>query len=236
MPNLEFGPFADKAVRQALYLAMNKQAHHRRDLLRPAGADRILPAAANPGPINAGPAGPQATIRRSANKLLDEAGWMRGADGHPREERRAARIRHLDHDRQSAAASSRQQLLMQDWQQIGASMKINNMPAAVIWGDFWQQLEVRVACWSASNFMHRHRSRRRRRASPATRSRPRAAAAATTCSSRTPRSTGCWRRAQTSFDQEKRKAIYSSCRRSSARSCRSCRSTSTVRSRATRKG
>jgi peptide/nickel transport system substrate-binding protein len=26
---------------------------------------------------------------------------------------------------------------MQDWQQIGASMKINNMPAAVIWGEFY---------------------------------------------------------------------------------------------------
>jgi peptide/nickel transport system substrate-binding protein len=30
-----------------------------------------------------------------------------------------------------------QQLMMQDWQQIGVSMKINNMPAAVLWGDFY---------------------------------------------------------------------------------------------------
>ena len=30
-----------------------------------------------------------------------------------------------------------QQLLMQDWKAIGASMKINNMPGAVIWGDYW---------------------------------------------------------------------------------------------------
>lgn len=32
-----------------------------------------------------------------------------------------------------------QQLLMQDWRAIGAAMRINNMPAAVIWGEFWQQ-------------------------------------------------------------------------------------------------
>jgi peptide/nickel transport system substrate-binding protein len=27
--------------------------------------------------------------------------------------------------------------MMQDWQQIGAKMTINNMPAAVIWGEFY---------------------------------------------------------------------------------------------------
>ena len=32
-----------------------------------------------------------------------------------------------------------QQLLIQDWRAIGAAMRVNNMPAAVIWGDFWQQ-------------------------------------------------------------------------------------------------
>ena len=30
-----------------------------------------------------------------------------------------------------------QQLMQQDWQQIGVGMKINNMPAAVIWGEFY---------------------------------------------------------------------------------------------------
>src|SRR5205807_1456588 len=39
----------------------------------------------------------------------------------------------------NAVREQTQQLLIQDWRAIGAAMRVNNMPAAVIWGDFWQQ-------------------------------------------------------------------------------------------------
>lgn len=135
-PNLESGPWADKAVREALYLGMNKQA-----LIEalyyglPTPTESFLPNQSwaiekdlpkheyNPG---------------KANALLDAAGWKRGARG----------IREKGGQRLEIANSTTtgnpireqaQQLLMQDWQAVGASMKIQNMPAAVIWGEFWQQ-------------------------------------------------------------------------------------------------
>lgn len=41
---------------------------------------------------------------------------------------------------------------MQSWQEIGAGMKIQNMPAAVIWGEFWQQSKFNSVL-VAVNFM-----------------------------------------------------------------------------------
>lgn len=147
--NLEFGPFADKAVREALYLAMDKQA--RIDAIYyglPVATESFLPReswAFEPGlPVHKhGPA--------RANALLDAAGWVRGANG----------IREKGGVRLSFANSTTtgnpgreqsQQLLQQDWLAIGAEMKISNMPAAVIWGDFWQKSKFESVA-VGSNFM-----------------------------------------------------------------------------------
>lgn len=50
------------------------------------------------------------------------------------------------------AREQSQQLLMQDWRQIGVEMTIENMPAAVIWGNFWQKSQYQ-SVMVASNFL-----------------------------------------------------------------------------------
>ena len=41
---------------------------------------------------------------------------------------------------------------MQDWREIGVEMTIENMPGAVIWGDFWQKSQYQ-SVMVASNFL-----------------------------------------------------------------------------------
>jgi len=135
-PNLESGPWGDRTVREALYLTMNKKA-----LIEalyyglPTPTESFLPQqswAFNPDlpkhEYNPG----------KANGMLDAAGWKRGSGG----------IREKDGVRLEFANSTTvgnplreqaQQLLMQDWKAVGAEMRIQNMPAAVIWGEFWTQ-------------------------------------------------------------------------------------------------
>jgi peptide/nickel transport system substrate-binding protein len=147
--NLEFGPFADKVVREALYLAMDKQA--RIDAIYyglPVATESFLPR-------ESWAFEPDLPVHRHdparANALLDAAGWTRGANG----------IREKSGVRLSFANSTTtgnpgreqsQQLLQQDWRAIGAEMKISNMPAAVIWGDFWQKSKFESVT-VGSNFM-----------------------------------------------------------------------------------
>ena len=72
----------------------------------------------------------------SARKMLDDAGWVPGADG----------IRAKDGVRLSFANSTTagnhlreqvQQYIQQVYREIGVEMTISNLPAAVMWGDFW---------------------------------------------------------------------------------------------------
>lgn len=147
--NLEFGPFADKAVREALYLAMNKKA--RIDALYyglPIPTESFLPHEAwahrQLRPVHQhDPA--------KANAILDAAGWVRGADG----VRAKGGVR-LEFANSTTVGNpgreQAQQLLMQDWRAIGAAMKISNMPAAVIWGEFWQKSKFE-SVMVGSNFM-----------------------------------------------------------------------------------
>jgi peptide/nickel transport system substrate-binding protein len=71
-----------------------------------------------------------------AKQILDAAGWKPGADGV--REKGGVRLEFTNsttagnHVREQA-----QQLLQQNWQEIGAKMTIKNMPAAVIWGDYF---------------------------------------------------------------------------------------------------
>lgn len=147
--NLEFGPFAEKPVREALYLAMDKQA--RIDAIYyglPVATESFLPR-------ESWAFEPDLPVHKHnparANALLDAAGWKRGADG----------IRQKNGQRLSFSNSTTtgnpareqsQQLLQQDWGQIGAEMRISNMPAAVIWGEFWQKSKFESVT-VGSNFM-----------------------------------------------------------------------------------
>ena len=102
-PNLEFGPFADRAVREALYLAINKQAII--DALNyglPTPTESFVPQQAwafQPGL-------PQHKYDPAkANAMLDAAGWEPRRRRRAREGRRQARIHQFDHVGQCACAS-----------------------------------------------------------------------------------------------------------------------------------
>ncbi|WP_374833352.1 peptide ABC transporter substrate-binding protein [Paenochrobactrum pullorum] len=134
MPNMEHPAMRDKAVRQALYYAMDKQAII--DALYygvPEGTESFMPReswAYNPDLPS------QTYDPDHANKLLDEAGWaigtnnIRSKDGIPLQFTISTTTGHEIREQV-------QQLLMQDWEKIGVALKISNMPAAVIWGDFY---------------------------------------------------------------------------------------------------
>jgi len=132
--NLGKPVFQDKAVRQALYAAMDRKSII--DAIYyglPTPTESYLPRQAwafNPNlPVNEyNPA--------KAKQILDAAGWKPGADGV--REKGGVRLEFTNsttagnHVREQA-----QQLLQQNWQEIGAKMTIKNMPAAVIWGDYF---------------------------------------------------------------------------------------------------
>lgn len=134
--NLEFGPFKDIAVRKALYMGMNKQA--RIDVIykgRPVPAESYVPRGhwAYKDDLPAHVYDPE-----GAKAILDEAGWLPGPDG----------VRVKDGMRLAFTTSTTvgsksreqaQQFLQQNWAEIGVEMTINNMPGAVLWGDFWQK-------------------------------------------------------------------------------------------------
>jgi peptide/nickel transport system substrate-binding protein len=72
-----------------------------------------------------------------AKQLLDRAGWVPGPDGI-----RVKNGQRLSFDNSTTAGNKVreqiQQILQQQWRQIGVEMKINNMPASVLFGDFYR--------------------------------------------------------------------------------------------------
>jgi peptide/nickel transport system substrate-binding protein len=132
-PNFGLPLFADHAVLEALYLGMNKQPII--DAINygvPSPTESFLPqqnwAYAPDLPKHEyNPA--------KANQVLDAAGWVRGGDGI----RAKGGVRLAFSNSTTAGNHVReqaQQMLMQDWNAIGAAMTIKNMPAAVVWGDY----------------------------------------------------------------------------------------------------
>lgn len=134
--NLGKPVFQDKAVREALYYAMDKQAII--DAIYyglPRPTESYLPyeaSAFNPDLPK------QVYDIEKAKKILDDAGWTPGADGI--REKGGVRLAFVNsttagnHVREQA-----QQLLQQSWKEIGAEMTIQNFPPAVMWGDNWMQ-------------------------------------------------------------------------------------------------
>ncbi|WBU57761.1 peptide ABC transporter substrate-binding protein [Paracoccus sediminicola] len=134
--NQERPQFQDLAVRQALYAAIDKASII--DALYyglPTPTETFMPQAS----FYYNPDLPQQEFNLDeANRILDEAGWERGGDG----------IREKDGVRLAFENSTTsgnhlreqtQQFLQQTFREIGVEMTISNLPAAVIWGEFWQQ-------------------------------------------------------------------------------------------------
>lgn len=134
MPNLEHPALKEKAVRQALYASINKQAiietifyglHKPTESFSPQESwayDPNLPK--------------QEYDLAKANKILDDAGWKRSGSG-PRMKGGVPLEFAISTTTGAALREQSQQLMQQDWQQIGASVKINNMPSAVLFGEFY---------------------------------------------------------------------------------------------------
>jgi peptide/nickel transport system substrate-binding protein len=134
MLNLGQKVFQDKAVREALYAAMDKGSLI--DAIYyglPQATDSFYPKqtwAFNPDLPK------QEYSIAKAKQILDAAGWKPGADGV--REKDGVKLAFTNsttagnHVREQA-----QQLLQQNWKEIGAAMTIKNMPAAVIWGDYF---------------------------------------------------------------------------------------------------
>ncbi|SIT16459.1 peptide ABC transporter substrate-binding protein [Paracoccus saliphilus] len=136
--NMERPQFKDKAVREALYAALDKQAII--DALYyglPTPTESYLPQQSffyNPDlPKH------EFNIER-ANQILDDAGWAPGAGG----------IREKDGVRLSFSNSTTsgnhlreqaQQFMQQTFAEIGVEMTISNKPPAVMWGDYWTNSE-----------------------------------------------------------------------------------------------
>ena len=147
--NLERPQFKDRAVREALYLAIDRQAII--DALNygvPTTTETFMPKVSfyyNPDlPKH------EFNLERAA-QILDEAGWLPGADG----------IRAKDGIRLSFANSTTsgahlreqaQQFIQQTFAEIGVEMTISNLPSAVMFGDFWGLSQFDTAM-SGINFL-----------------------------------------------------------------------------------
>ncbi|MBE7219305.1 MAG: peptide ABC transporter substrate-binding protein [Caulobacteraceae bacterium] len=132
--NTDLPVFKDRAVREALYAAIDKgsiidQLYY--GLMAP--TESYLPQqswAYNPDLPK------QSYDPEKAKAMLDAAGWKPGSDGV--REKDGVRLEFTNsttagnHIREQA-----QQLLQQNWGDIGARMTISNLPPAVMWGDYW---------------------------------------------------------------------------------------------------
>ncbi|SFJ21566.1 peptide ABC transporter substrate-binding protein [Celeribacter neptunius] len=130
--------FADLAVRQALYMAIDKTSII--DALYygvPTPTETYMPQQSYY--YNQSLPKHEFNIE-AANALLDEAGWAKGADG----------IRAKDGVRLAFSNSTTagnhlreqaQQFIQQTFAMIGVEMEIKNFPPAVMWGDYWMNSE-----------------------------------------------------------------------------------------------
>ncbi|SOB90114.1 peptide/nickel transport system substrate-binding protein [Rhodobacter sp. JA431] len=134
--NMMRDQFKDPAVRKALYAALDKGSII--DALYygvPTPTETYMPQES----FYYNPDLPKHEFSiEKAKALLDEAGWVPGADG----------IREKDGVRLAFTNSTTagnhlreqtQQFIQQTFLEIGVSMEIKNFPPAVMWGDYWMK-------------------------------------------------------------------------------------------------
>lgn len=140
--------FADKRVRRALYMAVDRKSWIEAVYYGlPAPTLSYLP----PGhwAYNKALKDPGFDPQKAA-ALLDEAGWRVGGDG----VRAKDGVRLAFTMSTTAGNKSReqaQQIVQQNWKKIGVDMAIKNMPASVVWGDYTvkSQFDTLMVAWDA---------------------------------------------------------------------------------------
>ena len=140
--NLGMKQFQDKAVRQAIYYAYDKDSIIQQLYYGlPTVSESYLPKqswAYNPNLPK------HEYSLEKAKATLDQAGWTPGPDG----VRAKGGVRLAFSNSTTAGNHLReqvQQLLQQDFKQIGVEMTINNLPAAVMWGEYWIKSKFETA-------------------------------------------------------------------------------------------
>lgn len=132
--NLERPQFKDPAVRQALYHALDRGAII--DVLYyglPEAIETFMPRQSVY--FHEGLPAQEFNLDH-ARQILDEAGWTPGADGV--REKDGVRLEFTNSTTTGAHLREQtQQFVQQTFAEIGVRMNIENMPAAVMWGDFW---------------------------------------------------------------------------------------------------
>ncbi|HME25125.1 MAG TPA: peptide ABC transporter substrate-binding protein [Acetobacteraceae bacterium] len=140
--NLGLPQFQDKAVREALYYAYDKDSIIQQLYYGlPGQTESFLPKqswAFNPDLPK------HVYDPDKAKQSLDAAGWKPGAGGV--REKGGVRLSFLN----STTAGNHlreqvQQLLQQGFQQIGVEMTIHNLPPAVMWGEYWIKSQFQTA-------------------------------------------------------------------------------------------
>ncbi len=135
-PNFLLPLFQDKRVRQALYYGMDKTPIVEKIFLG------LVPEAETYVPPQSWAYNPKIKGHHKydperAKALLEGAGWKPGADGI-----RVKDGKRLAFENACTAGNKQreqiQQLLQQQWRQIGVEMTINNKPAAVLFGEFYR--------------------------------------------------------------------------------------------------
>jgi peptide/nickel transport system substrate-binding protein len=135
-PNFGKPIFQDKAVRQAMYYAMDKeniiqQVYY--GVHTPSETYLAETSWANNPNLPKHEYNPD-----KAKQVLEEAGWKVGTDGI--REKDGVRLSFQNSTTAGAALREQaQQYLQQTWKDVGIDMQINNMPPAVIWGDFYNK-------------------------------------------------------------------------------------------------
>lgn len=140
--NLGLPQFQERAVRQALYLAYDKDSIIQQLYYGlPTPSETFLPQqswAFNPN-LPKHEYDPE-----KAKKMLDDAGWKPGSDGI--RAKNGVRLAFIN----STTAGNHlreqvQQFLQQGFRDIGVAMTIQNLPPAVMWGDYWIKSQFETA-------------------------------------------------------------------------------------------
>lgn len=147
--NMGLPIFKDQKVREALYYAIDKESIISQVYEGvPSATESFLPKETWAFNDNLPPHKYDPEL---ANKLLDDAGWAPDSDGI--RSRDGVRLEFSNSTTSGdAVRETLQQLIQQNWLAIGAKMTINNLPPAVMWGDFWMKSQFESGI-TGINFM-----------------------------------------------------------------------------------